>query len=316
MKNKYLFSLFTILLLITNISLAQNKHALLVGIADYKHDWSSLHADNDVELLRNTLIKRGFDDSNIKTLVNDEANKQNVITEFENLIEKVNLGDRVFILFSAHGQVIEDVNLNAIITKDETDNLDETIVLYDSPYIEDGSSLLVNDKNYNGDKHLVDDELNFYLTQIRNKIGSSGYVFLVVDACFSGTIEKDNGQQPKGSNNIVVFSNNFQQVEITEQFEEFKQNKNTAPLIVFSSTLVNQRIAEMPFEIHTEFDTNAKIFGVLSYSLYYCFIEESYKNFNLNELYQSIEENCPYEDVLPYSNHKNLPSIKIKDFFE
>ncbi len=315
MKNNYLLSLLTILLL-SNICLAQNKYALLVGIADYKHDWSPLHADNDVELLKKTLIDRGFKDSNITTLINSEAKKRNVIAELKNLVTKVGLGDRVFILFSAHGQMVEDVNLDSIITKDEADNLDETIVLYDSPNIENNSSLLVRDKNYNGEKHLLDDELNFYLTKIRDKIGSSGYVFLAVDACFSGTIEKSNGQQPKGSNNIVVFSNNFVQKEISEQFEEFEQKTNSGTLIVFSSTSVNQRIAEMPIEIDTKFDSDAKFFGVLSYSLYNCFIEESYKNFTLEELYQNIIENNPYENILPYSNYKNLSDININAFFE
>lgn len=37
-----------------------------------------------------------------------------------------------------------------------------------------------------GEKHLTDDEVNYYLSAIRRRVGEKGKIFVVVDACHSG----------------------------------------------------------------------------------------------------------------------------------
>ena len=61
---------------------------------------------------------------------------------------------------------------------DEKDGLDECWIPYDAyrkPCEKD-----------RGEKHLTDDEVNYYLNAIRDKIGDSGKMLVVIDACHSG----------------------------------------------------------------------------------------------------------------------------------
>ena len=60
---------------------AQNKRALLIGIASYptykidKLGWNEIHGDNDVKLINSTLKKQGF---NVNTLINKQATAKGI----------------------------------------------------------------------------------------------------------------------------------------------------------------------------------------------------------------------------------------------
>lgn len=166
------------------VSANATNYALLVGIGDYeteKTGWRKLHGDADVSLLKAELLNNHFLASNITTLVNERATKQFIVSELKNLAGKCKPGDAVFFHFSGHGQLVTDVN------NDEPDNLDESIVPYDAYKT---SKYRLADGYYYGQNHLIDDELSYLFSDIKDRIGSKGYFMITIDACYSRGIEK------------------------------------------------------------------------------------------------------------------------------
>jgi len=155
---------------------AGGKHALLIGISDYPDygsqalTWKPIHGAVDVASLTAVLRVRGFE---IKTLTNADATATRIRDALAALAADCHRGDLVYVHFSGHGQAYEDLS------GDEADGWDEALVPYDAPaqYVKDV---------YEGEKHLLDDELDGYLSAIRLKAGPEGFVYMVIDACHSG----------------------------------------------------------------------------------------------------------------------------------
>jgi hypothetical protein len=153
---------------------AQTKRALVIGLGEQADkSWAKINGDKDVPLVQQMLQKVGYTD--IRTLVNKQATKAGIVTAFKKLTAQCAAGDIVYIHFSGHGQQVTDVNGD----EGKKDGWDEAWVPYDA-------YLKYDAKRYKGEKHLIDDELNTLLTAIRNKIGDSGKLLVVVDACHSG----------------------------------------------------------------------------------------------------------------------------------
>lgn len=163
---------FLVLLLFLSVSMsAQTRRALVIGVGQQKDkSWAKINGDKDVQYVQQMLRNAGYMD--VWTLVNEEATKAGIVTAFKKLTAKCKIGDVVYVQFSGHGQLVTDVN------DDEQDGWDEAWIPYDA-YLKYGRK----DK---GEKHLVDDEINVLLTNIKKKIGESGKLLVVVDACHSG----------------------------------------------------------------------------------------------------------------------------------
>lgn len=157
-------------------SVAQDKRALLIGIGNYpaEYGWNKIHGQNDVNIIRKTLIKQGFQDNSIVELVDSDATYDNILSAFQSLLESSNKNDVVYIQFSGHGQRITDAD------GDETDRFDEAWIPYDAhkTYCKGV---------YEGEKHITDDFLNEYLTKLRFKVGYGGKIIVIADACHSGS---------------------------------------------------------------------------------------------------------------------------------
>jgi len=164
---------------------AQQKHALLIGISDYPQyeyadaSWEPIHGTNDVQLISPILAKQGFA---INMLLNEGATHSAIENGFERLERDVQPGDIVYIHLSGHGQAVEDED------GDEVDGWDEAFIPYDAErnYREEG---------YHGENHLLDDELNGYLISIRRKVGKTGIVYVVMDACHAGSSYRGEEEQ-------------------------------------------------------------------------------------------------------------------------
>ena len=89
------------------------------------------------------------------------------------LISQCKTGDIVYLHFSTHGQPFEDES------GDEDDGWDESIVPVDAP-------IEYTKGKYEGENHLIDDELQDYCTRIRKTIGKEGILYVVIDACHAG----------------------------------------------------------------------------------------------------------------------------------
>lgn len=155
---------------------ADRKHALLIGISDYpRHKyaeltWNQIHGSNDVDLIKKTLKQQGFA---ITTLTDASATAVRIRSAFRSLIDRCGVGDIIYIHFSGHGQAYEDLS------GDEDDGWDEAIVPFDA-------CLQYKKGFYDGSNHILDDELEGYISSIRKKVGQHGFVYFILDACHMG----------------------------------------------------------------------------------------------------------------------------------
>lgn len=150
---------------------AAERRALVVGIGQYQSSqWRNIHGDSDVPIVVRFLADNGFRD--IDTLVNADATKAGILAAFGALESRCTPGDYVYIHFSGHGQQITDIH------GDEDDGFDEAWIPYDAE--------MAYSHSYKGENHLTDDEIGECLERVCRRIGSSGKLLVVADACHSG----------------------------------------------------------------------------------------------------------------------------------
>jgi hypothetical protein len=193
-KNMNKNLLFLALLLSSSV-FSQNKHALVVAVGDYPYvkeraeNWSDLSSKNDVDLVTKMLKDQHF--TNVDYLLDSSATVPNVCKAFEKLISRLQPKDVVYFHYSGHGQRIKDMDGKKfkranILVKDEPDGFDEALVLYHAP--------LKWENGYEYEHHFADDQMKFYLDQVRKKVGGQGQVVVVIDACHSGTATRGSDQ--------------------------------------------------------------------------------------------------------------------------
>jgi len=115
-----------------------NKWAVVVGIADYEgSEYDLWHADEDAKEMASALINNyGFDNGNIKLLLNRKATCGAIISAIDWLIQNEDAESTVVFFFSGHGFRVAD---NEDWDSDtETDGQDEGIVSYDFYGLPDG----------------------------------------------------------------------------------------------------------------------------------------------------------------------------------
>lgn len=176
---------------------AQTKRALVIGIGVQEDKaWGKINGDKDVafveEMLRNARFKAG----NIIKLVNQQATKAAIVDAFGKLAARSKRGDVVYVHFSGHGQQMMDVH------NDEKDGLDECWIPYDA--------YRKPCKKDRGEKHLTDDEVNRCLNAIREKLGDTGKMLVVIDACHSGGATRgDDDEVVRGVDDIFETIKSF-----------------------------------------------------------------------------------------------------------
>jgi len=181
---KYILAI--ILLMHSLLFNAKEKRALLIGISEYPQcqidkdaSWNSIHGANDALLIGKTLRAQNF---KVRTILNQEATASNIRKAIKKLASEATTGDLIYIHISSHGQPYEDED------GDENDGWDESIIPYDA-YKKPISGF------YLGDKHIIDDEMEQYLSSIRKKIGPSGFIYVVIDACHAGEFQRTDDEE-------------------------------------------------------------------------------------------------------------------------
>lgn len=158
---------------------AQKKHALIIGINTYKpanaiissskaaRNWRNLDGCvNDANAIKDMVMaKYAFAATDIKTLFNEEAGRDAIISQLKNLVQSAQKGDVVFIYYAGHGSQVKN-SLSA-----ELDKKDETIVPADAW------------------KEGVDDIRDKELSAFFNQLLDKGVLLTVIfDSCNSGSI--------------------------------------------------------------------------------------------------------------------------------
>ncbi len=168
---------------------AETKRALLIGISDYgntdedPNKWANISGANDVFLLTPLFNEQGF---NVTSLVDAQATHAGITKALKKLVKNSKKGDVVYIHFSMHGQPYEDLN------GDEEDGWDEALIPVDA-------QMNYSEGIYDGKNHLLDDELEIYFNEIRNKIGTNGQLYVILDACHSGTASRGDDDHVRGT---------------------------------------------------------------------------------------------------------------------
>jgi len=141
--------------------------ALLIGVgtyADANHNLDGI--DLDLDIMTRVARNIGFDESAIKILSDEQATVAAVDEAMSHwLVDSVKPQDRVLLYFSGHGTQLKDIN------GDEADGVDEALAMHDLEFIDGGlSGVLLDDRFY----------------ELLSNIPSDN-IFLIVDACHSGT---------------------------------------------------------------------------------------------------------------------------------
>ena len=231
---------------------AQTKRALLVGISDYgnaKEDpnkWANISGANDVALLTPLFKKQGFA---VSTLSDGQATHAGISKALDQVTKNSKKGDTVYLHFSMHGQPFEDLN------GDEADGWDEALIPVDA-------EMQFAKGKYEGKNHLLDDELEVYINHIRTKIGPTGKLIVVLDACHSGTGVRGDNDHIRGTREGFTRSGKLYTPDRTKEVNDYftlPTQAGQSPVTVLEacrSYQVNREVRDT--------DTN-KWYGSLSY---------------------------------------------------
>lgn len=246
---RFLLILISILIILP-MAFAGQKRALLVGVSKYKMHWAPIHGSEDVALLAPELKKQGF---KVTILTNERATHDGIINALNTLIKQSKKGDIVYIHFSTHGQPVEDYSAD-----EKNDKWDEAIVPYDA-----GSHY---SEAYKGDKHIIDDVINKYVSEIRTKLGPKGALYVVMDACHAGgssrVVGTIRGIDDRGSNEGLSRSNKKFVINNAEDKRSYQLSNSPrlAPTVFFEACTAKER--------NNEILVRGKEYGSLSYMIY------------------------------------------------
>lgn len=139
--------------------------AALFGINEYKNVSPLFGCVNDVEDMKALLTGvLDFKATNVRTFVNAEATKAEVLRQLRWLFRDATAGDRVVFHLSSHGSNVADKD------GDEPDGRDEIFCMHDMDFDDPGS-------------YLLDDELREWTTTLPEGVR----LVVVLDTCHSGT---------------------------------------------------------------------------------------------------------------------------------
>lgn len=277
-----------ICLLLSFISLkSQTKRALITGIGNYpvESDWRPINGDNDVPLIYDVLIQKSFEPDNIIRLVNEKATKENILKKIDQLTQEARQNDIIYIHFSTHGQQVVDLD------GDEEDGLDEAVIPFDAR-----KSFVKG--QYEGENHLLDDELNEILLALRNKIGETGTLLVVIDACHSG----DATRGELNEDDEVIFRGTSEIFKAEKNIVYENANLKTIEWVVISAT--------QPHQNNYEYKINGSYFGSLSYALKLA-LPEINNEADFTQLFKLIQMKRKEMDVARYPQRPMIEGNNI-----
>lgn len=227
------------------------KRALIIAVGTYDEGtkWAPISSENDVPLIKNALLRQNFKEENIRILLSNEADKEGILSAFRELYEKTNPGDIVVVHYSGHGQQVEDF------IGDEADGLDEAIVPRNA------LAFYSEEKNYHGQDHIIDDELEVIIQNLRNRLGKNGQLLWVMDSCHSGSMTR--GGKARGGHGALVSPEwkAPKNTEITRGsgfFLTSRLSEEASPFVMISGAAAN--------ELNYEYVHEGEGVGSLSYA--------------------------------------------------
>jgi len=264
---------------------AQRKRAFMVGVSNYDtaltgYQWNNINGVEDINLLAPVLKKQDF---YLTTILDDQATYQNITSQLTTFTNKTKKGDIVYLHFSTHGQPVEDID------GDENDGWDEAIVPIDA-------YKLYKKGLYEGKKHLLDDQLNTYIKKLRAKIGPTGFLYVVIDACHAGTSSRANDETVRGTKVGFTYNNKV--------FKPSPQKKSHCK-IETSSKMSNVMYLEAcrSEQVNMEIKVKDKRYGPLSYNIAQA-LQTKPLSANANEFLNNVKASIMNNGCWP--NNQNM----------
>lgn len=242
-------SFLIVVMLFSSVGLAQRKRAFLVGISHYDtaltgYQWNNMNGVEDVMLLSPMLRKQGF---SIVSVLDEQATFDGIILQLNQFVKSTKKGDIVYVHFSTHGQPVEDLN------GDEEDGWDESVVPIDA-------FKMYQKGVYEGERHLLDDQLNTFTMRLREIIGSTGFLYVVIDACHAGRSSRANDETIRGTH-----------VGFSPHHKVFKPSANKKSHFQIQRS---EKLSDVMFleacradQVNTEIKIGTKRYGPLSYNI-------------------------------------------------
>lgn len=138
-----------------------NYYALIIGIDNYKGQWTPLkNAVSDAKAI-DLLLKSKYKFDYLKELYNEQATRMNIIKELEWLVQNVKPSDNLLIYYSGHGEFNQALNKGYWVPVDATAA---------------STSYFISNS-----------DIQTFLGGIKSK-----HTLLISDACFSGDIFRGN----------------------------------------------------------------------------------------------------------------------------
>lgn len=251
------------------------KRAFLVGISTYRANgrtaWTNIHGKEDVDSLAPALIKKGFA---VTSLVNEQATYQGITDSLDKLITETKKGDVIYLHFSCHGQPVEDGLKGDSL--DEADHWDEAIVPIDA-----GKEYSAN--GYKGEKHITDDELNVYLTNLRKKMGPTGMLYVSLDACHAGESSRKGIETVRGTNEgLTKEGTKYNPPRSNVRHFNIPQSTDMSPVLFMEACQSRER--------NTEVRIRGKEYGALSYNVWQALKAMPSFGKNTKELFKACVE--------------------------
>lgn len=256
-----------------------------MGISHYDtpltgYQWNNINGVEDVNLLSPILKKQGF---SLTSVIDEQATFQNITTQLTSFINKTKKGNVVYLHFSTHGQPVEDLD------GDEEDGWDEAIVPIDA-------FKLYKKGQYEGKCHLLDDLLNKFVKKLREKIGPSGFLYVVIDACHAGTSSRANDDTVRGTKVGFTYNNKVFRPSTQKKSHYKMESSSNLSHVLFLE-------ACRPDQINTEIVVSGKRYGPLSYHIAKALAIMSIST-NGNEFVNNVKSAIMKEGCWP--NNQNL----------
>lgn len=234
------------------------KKALIIAVGDYPKEgkWGKISSEKDIPLIVSALHHHGFTDDNILIIQDSQATKEGIKSAFEKITRDAEEGDVFVVHYSGHGQQVWDKN------GDELDGKDESIVPFDAPM-----KFIKN--QYEGQNHILDDELEFLIGELRMKLTAKGSLTVILDACHSGTATRGSeGLAPSRGTTEFMGPEDWKEkpgkdengFELKVKTRGAEEPDNLAPMVLFSGASASQLNYET-------FDEQGNSVGSLSYTI-------------------------------------------------
>lgn len=176
--------LSAVIFAVSPLAHAGSRYAVLVGVSGYPEDRVRPQlpgATNDVALMRDVLVRKGFGLENM-TILADRIEggrlptRGNILAAVDAVVEKAKPGDFVYLHFSGHGTQQPAVRLPAD-ADPEPDGKSEVFLPIDVGHWDDSRATVEN--------AIVDHEL---VSRLKRLLSKGAFVWSVIDACHSASL--------------------------------------------------------------------------------------------------------------------------------